>query len=101
MKDKIRDADELREKVREGYAAVALEGEGCCGGAQSRGAKEFSKGIGYSEQELAELPDGANLGAGCGNPTHLASGPGTAARLPTPAAMAVDELDPRRRRRAA
>ncbi len=69
MKDKMRDADQLREKVREGYAAVALEGEGCCGGAQSRGAEDFSKSIGYSEQELAELPDGANLGAGCGNPT--------------------------------
>ena len=64
-----KDADALREKVREGYAAVAQEGTGCCGGAQSLGAEDFSKGIGYSEQELAGLPEGANLGAGCGNPT--------------------------------
>ena len=74
MSDRKRpaEANALREKVREGYAAVAKQGTGCCGEAQAVGAEGFSKGIGYSEQELAQLPEGANLGAGCGNPTALA-----------------------------
>jgi arsenite methyltransferase len=63
------DADAVREKVRDGYAAVARQEVGCCGGSQTKGATEFSKSIGYSEEELAALPEGANLGAGCGNPT--------------------------------
>ncbi len=29
--------------------------------------------LGYSENELNQVPDGANLGLGCGNPTALAS----------------------------
>jgi len=33
----------------------------------------ISKGIGYSDKELGAIPDGANLGLGCGNPTALAS----------------------------
>jgi ubiquinone/menaquinone biosynthesis C-methylase UbiE len=36
-------------------------------------AEEISKEIGYSEKELDEIPEGANLGLGCGNPTALAS----------------------------
>ena len=35
--------------------------------------KEISKGIGYSEEEMSSVPDGANLGLGCGNPVALAS----------------------------
>ena len=66
------EANALREKVREGYAAVARDGTGCCGEAQALGAADFSQQIGYSAQELDQLPEGANLGAGCGNPTALA-----------------------------
>jgi ubiquinone/menaquinone biosynthesis C-methylase UbiE len=33
----------------------------------------MSKAIGYTEAELGAVPDGANLGLGCGNPTALAS----------------------------
>ena len=66
------EANALREKVREGYAAVARDGTGCCGEAQDLGATDFSVKIGYSAQELDQLPEGANLGAGCGNPTALA-----------------------------
>jgi len=42
----------------------------CCGG----NAKEAtSKAVGYSEEELASIPQEANLGVGCGNPLALAS----------------------------
>ena len=43
---------------------------GCgCGGTQDT----VSKAIGYSDEDLSAVPEGANLGLGCGNPTALAS----------------------------
>jgi SAM-dependent methyltransferase len=36
-------------------------------------SEEISKKIGYSEEEISSVPDGANLGLGCGNPVALAS----------------------------
>ena len=64
--------------VREGYARIARQGRSCCGPASSCScgtsqAREVSKGIGYSEEELQAVPEGANLGLGCGNPVALAS----------------------------
>jgi len=64
--------------VREGYARIARQGGPCCGPASSCScgtsqAREVSKGIGYSEEELQAVPEGANLGLGCGNPVALAS----------------------------
>ena len=41
----------------------------CCGGGR---ADEVAQGVGYSDAELATLPEGANLGLSCGNPTALA-----------------------------
>jgi arsenite methyltransferase len=69
---------EIKTVVRLGYAQVA-KGSGSCCGPQATGCcgvnvtKEISKGIGYSEAELDSVPDGANLGLGCGNPVALAS----------------------------
>jgi arsenite methyltransferase len=78
--------DEIKQKVREGYAQVVKtessccapqssccgpQSTSCCGGASMAG--EISKEIGYSEQELSSVPDGSNLGLGCGNPVALAS----------------------------
>jgi arsenite methyltransferase len=65
----------VREIVREGYAKIAREGgsecaenRSCCGGA----AEQTALAVGYAPDELAGLPDGANLGLSCGNPTALA-----------------------------
>jgi len=33
----------------------------------------MSKAVGYTDEELAAVPEGANLGLGCGNPVALAS----------------------------
>jgi arsenite methyltransferase len=70
--------EEIRRSVREGYGKIAKQSGSCCapaspccGGADS--ATMISKGIGYSEEELSSVPEGANLGLGCGNPTALAS----------------------------
>ena len=60
------------------YARVARQDESCCGpkacGCNSAvSAKDISKSIGYSDEEMAAVPEGANLGLGCGNPVALAS----------------------------
>jgi arsenite methyltransferase len=68
---------EIKKIVREGYAEIAKKNRcgcapvnSCCGGTQ---AKEISKKIGYTTQEINAVPNGANLGLGCGNPTAYAS----------------------------
>jgi arsenite methyltransferase len=63
----------IKKAVRDGYASVAKSGGCGCGCGPAGCADEMSKTIGYSEKELAEVPDGANLGLGCGNPVALAS----------------------------
>jgi SAM-dependent methyltransferase len=61
----------VRERVRAAYAAVAERGRPCCAGAAT-GPEEVARRVGYSEGELRSVPEGANLGVGCGNPTALA-----------------------------
>ncbi|MEE8418805.1 MAG: arsenite methyltransferase [Dehalococcoidales bacterium] len=66
--------DEIRKTVRESYGKVALreaEEVSCCGAGSTQ--SDVSRAIGYSEEELGAVPEGANLGLGCGNPTALAS----------------------------
>ncbi len=64
--------EEIRDAVRQGYTDVAERASGCCADA-AKHADDVARRIGYSEQELAAAPEGANLGVGCGNPTALAS----------------------------
>jgi arsenite methyltransferase len=63
--------EQTKKIVREGYAKVAMRGGSCCGTADT--AQQISRKIGYSEEELKTVPEGANLGLGCGNPLALAS----------------------------
>ena len=70
--------DDIRNVVRESYAEIARKGGAChssanpcCGDADQ--VASISKSIGYSEEEMEAVPEGANLGLGCGNPTALAS----------------------------
>lgn len=64
------------ETVREAYGRIAASGGGCCGPQSSccggGRAADVALGVGYSDAELATLPEGANLGLSCGNPTALA-----------------------------
>jgi 16S rRNA C967 or C1407 C5-methylase (RsmB/RsmF family) len=69
---RLGDADEIREQVREGYTRVAQRDTGCCGAVSSE-AGQSAQRAGYSEEELQVVPEGSNLGVGCGNPTALAS----------------------------
>ena len=72
------DKEEIKKIVREGYGKIAKQDssccspvKSCCGGSDS--AQGMSKRIGYTEEELKAVPEGANLGLGCGNPIALAS----------------------------
>ena len=70
---------EIKKSVREGYAKIAKEGGSCCNKGSSsccnntQSARDISKSIGYSEEDINNAPDEANLGLGCGNPLALAS----------------------------
>ncbi len=72
-----KDERQIKKIVREGYAKVAREGASCCcSGSCCTGVSltnEISKSVGYSDTEMSIVPDGANLGLGCGNPVALAS----------------------------
>jgi len=68
---------DVREIVREKYGQIAADKSSCCGPATpccgaEKPAEHTSMGIGYSENELDSVPDDANLGLGCGNPTAMA-----------------------------
>ncbi|MEE8352926.1 MAG: arsenite methyltransferase, partial [Dehalococcoidales bacterium] len=52
---------------------AATEAASCCGSSTSGLADAMSRVVGYSDGELGSIPEGANLGLGCGNPTALAS----------------------------
>jgi SAM-dependent methyltransferase len=71
---KALDPDTVRERVRARYGEIAEHDKGCCGGTNSGCCGDtYSNKLGYSESELSSVPEGSNLGLGCGNPTAIAS----------------------------
>lgn len=65
------DAEAVRAEVREGYGSIARKGGSCCG-PSCCDADAVAQEVGYSVEELAGLPEGANMGLSCGNPTAIA-----------------------------
>jgi SAM-dependent methyltransferase len=68
----------IREIVRKSYGRIAEQNSLCCATVIPNcgdvdAAHDISKRIGYTEEELKAVPEGANLGLGCGNPVALAS----------------------------
>ena len=73
--------DAIRDSVRDSYGAIANGGccgpdanggtAGCCAPAADPDA--LAQAIGYSREELENLPADANLGLSCGNPAAVAS----------------------------
>jgi arsenite methyltransferase len=69
---------DIKKEVKKKYGELAKSSGSCCGSAKagccgaSPSAEELSTGVGYSVNELATIPEGANLGLGCGNPVALA-----------------------------
>ncbi|GMU39055.1 MAG: arsenite methyltransferase [Phycisphaerae bacterium] len=82
--------ERVRETVREGYGKIARSGAqdeassgasapaggccgpACCGDASESAAAKLARDVGYAEADLDTLPEGANLGLSCGNPTAIA-----------------------------
>src|SRR2546422_5989221 len=63
--------NDVRDFVRETYGKVAAgQQNACCG--QDRPSATAADKLGYSPQEIAALPEGADLGLGCGNPQAIA-----------------------------
>ncbi len=62
-------SESVRDFVRDGYGATA----DAAGSLDAAGAARVAAAFGYGADELAALPDGANLGLSCGNPTATAS----------------------------
>lgn len=74
------DKEQIQKNVKRGYADIVKRNKKksflpnifqCCDTKEI--ATAIGKKIGYSEDELKNVPEDANLGIGCGNPTALAS----------------------------
>lgn len=71
--------DNVRDAVRDSYAKVATgQQTGCCCSSSSccspgEIASIEAQRIGYTDADLAAVPDGANMGLGCGNPQAIAA----------------------------
>ncbi len=68
---------DVREEVRRSYGAIAQSdspGCGCgCGSSENVSAENISMGIGYTKDDVTSVPQGANMGLGCGNPQAISS----------------------------
>ena len=76
------DTADIKETVREHYGNIAgaagaadccTPAASCCGPSPGTTVQDKALEMGYSEAELAAVPDGANLGLGCGNPQAIAA----------------------------
>lgn len=68
--------NDIKSVVREKYGNIAAASGSCCPSASCCGGPaltDIGKKIGYAESDIAAVPEGANLGLGCGNPIALAS----------------------------
>ena len=84
MKTQYLDHDSVKETVRERYQRIAQHNTGCgcaptcCGPtpdtpADRPDAGATAQGLGYSSAETQAVPEGSNLGLGCGNPQAIAA----------------------------
>ena len=81
--NKQNDQDSHRKNVREAYASVANadsegsacgEASSCCGVSDDSAINTLiSTRLGYSQEELDQVPSGADMGLGCGNPKAIAA----------------------------
>ena len=71
----VMEKEKIRTTVRERYAKISKESEGCGCDSHSCCSTAFSEEslkLGYSDKDLKSVPQGANLGLGCGNPQAIA-----------------------------
>jgi arsenite methyltransferase len=82
MSDKLMATAEIKEMVRARYGGIAAgtasqccvpAASSCCDTAVAPAVHDKAREMGYSAEELAAVPEGANLGLGCGNPQAIAA----------------------------
>jgi SAM-dependent methyltransferase len=69
--------ENIKKFVKDRYGAFAQSSDSCCSTEPSccgsESPERISRQIGYSDEELNAIPEGANMGLGCGNPVAIAS----------------------------
>lgn len=73
--------EEIRQAVRKVYGEIARGGttgcscapSSCCGPWYNEKPEDISVGLGYSSDDVSTVPEGPNMGLGCGNPQTIAS----------------------------
>ena len=82
MSDNAMTTDTIKDMVRARYGDIAARADSsccapattsCCDTAAAPDLNAKARDIGYSDEELAAVPEGANLGLGCGNPLAIAA----------------------------
>jgi SAM-dependent methyltransferase len=73
----MNNAIDIKNVVKKEYGKIAITsaqcGCGSCGCSSNMTIQKQSGEMGYSEEEMTAVPDGSNLGLGCGNPLAIAS----------------------------
>ncbi len=71
----VQTKEDVRAAVREQYGSIARSktGESCCAPGGCGPGASASLALGYSADDLAAVPEGANMGLGCGNPQAIAA----------------------------
>ena len=82
MSDNAMTTDTIKDMVRARYGGIAASADSaccapattsCCETAAAPDLNAKARDVGYSDEELAAVPEGANLGLGCGNPLAIAA----------------------------
>lgn len=73
----MKKSDDIKKVVEDSYAKIAQSSDGCgcgsCGCDSNQTVQRQSGQMGYSPDEMNQVPAGSNLGLGCGNPVAIAS----------------------------
>lgn len=68
--------DEIRQSVRQQYSQVAESDNACCStgccSTPTANAETLSQELGYTSDDVTSVPEGSNMGLGCGNPQAIA-----------------------------
>ena len=77
----VKNTEDVKREVRSAYGNVAEannqkkscgNSRSCCG-VSAKPDSSYSQELGYSREELDSVPEGCNMGLGCGNPQAIAS----------------------------
>lgn len=64
---------DIRTEVRKQYGGIASQSASSCGDSRGDGRCCSSQSVGYTSEEIASIPEGSEMGLGCGNPLALAA----------------------------